>query len=873
MRFVARRAPAYAVLLCFSALAQAPKSEGEAPKAASNSETVNRRTELNLLGKTDTESGEARRNENVQFNLIDNNALKELNMRVGTTATLFDEFRGDKGYFGTEFGNKPVSTIHLTAAKSSPWHGNVFWQGGNSVFNARSFFQVGPLKPAQDNQYGIGATVRLWKGAFLSMDGSRQHLRGFVNGNVLVPRANERTPLTTDPAKRAVIQRFLNAFPDELPNRTDINPRALNTNARQGIDDDSGSLRLEQTLPRKNLLSFRYAYTAQYVDAFQLVAGQNPDTTTRAHTAMMTWTHTFSARTIAQGSAGFDRVGSLLVPEPNAVGPQVNFSNVLATLGPGSSIPINRAQNRFRYGGSITQNRGAHNWYLGAELARRQLNGYEASSQRGNLYFRNDFGRDAITNLLLGEPSRFSGAVGNIHRGFRSWEPVTYAGDSWHVLPALTISYGLRYELVSRPVEVNDLNRIPYDSDRNNFAPRFGLAWRAPGRLGVVRAAYGLHYGEIFPVTYSQVRYNLPLNQKFEIQAPNLLTVYPAVVVPSGASDRATYIDIDPELVTPYSHQYNFVWEPRFAGKWRVQLGYAGSRSHKLLMMWYTNRAIPTPGIPQTTATINDRRPDLRYYDHRRIVNASRGYFDAARVTVIMPRWHGITMESSYWLSKAIDLGGSYTNTGIGDDGRQALAQTEFMVAQDLRGPSIFDQRHALLTRASWSTPRLPLKTGRFSRWIGRWELAGVVLLKTGTPFTVLSGSDAPGFGNVDGDSGDRVNLIDRSVLGRAINHPDTSKAALPASAFAFIGPFDARGNLGSNTFRKDGISNVNASVARTFAVGGDRKLLLRAESVNMFNTPQFAEPWRELSSPSFGAITNTLNDGRAFRCLLRFSF
>ncbi len=34
------------------------------------------------------------------------------------------------------------------------------------------------------------------------MDGSRQHLRGFVNGNVLVPRANERTPLTTDPAKR-----------------------------------------------------------------------------------------------------------------------------------------------------------------------------------------------------------------------------------------------------------------------------------------------------------------------------------------------------------------------------------------------------------------------------------------------------------------------------------------------------------------------------------------------------------------------------------------------------------------------------------------------------------------------------------------------
>jgi hypothetical protein len=85
--------------------------------------------------------------------------------------------------------------------------------------------------------------------------------------------------------------------------------------------------------------------------------------------------------------------------------------------------------------------------------------------------------------------------------------------------------------------------------------------------------------------------------------------------------------------------------------------------------------------------------------------------------------------------------------------------------------------------------------------------------------------------------------------------------------------PTEARGNLGSNTFRKDGIANVNASLGRTFAVGGDRKLLLRAESVNLFNTPQFAEPWRELSSPSFGAITNTLNDGRAFRFQLRLSF
>ena len=57
----------------------------------------------NVLGKVDAESGESRRNENVPFNLIDNNALKELNVRMGATATIVPELRVDRGYFGVEF--------------------------------------------------------------------------------------------------------------------------------------------------------------------------------------------------------------------------------------------------------------------------------------------------------------------------------------------------------------------------------------------------------------------------------------------------------------------------------------------------------------------------------------------------------------------------------------------------------------------------------------------------------------------------------------------------------------------------------------------------------------------------------------------------
>ena len=60
-----------------------------------------------------------------------------------------------------------------------------------------------------------------------------------------------------------------------------------------------------------------------------------------------------------------------------------------------------------------------------------------------------------------------------------------------------------------------------------------------------------------------------------------------------------------------------------------------------------------------------------------------------------------------------------------------------------------------------------------YSRWARRafsgWEISAVTLIKNGTPFTVVSGSDAPGFGNVDGSTGDRPHIIDASILGTTI--------------------------------------------------------------------------------------------------------
>jgi len=832
------------------------------PKAAD----ANKRVELNMLGKTDASSGESRRNENIQFNLVDNNALKELNIRLGTTATIVREFSPVSGYFGSEFGNAPRAAITVPAALKAGFHGRLFENHLYSDFRARAFFQVGDVKPARENEYGFNFGVNAWRNAKLFVDASQQKIRGVVNGNVLVPKPDERTPLATDPATRAIVAKFLAAYPAELPNRTDINARALNTNAPQAIDNNQANLRLDQQLTKQDQLALQYQFTSQKVDAFQLVAGQNPDTQTKSHLARLAWTRSWSARTVSSVVLSYDRLTSLLVPEPNAVGNYVSPSG-LTSLGPDGTIPLDRAQNHIRTAAQLRHGAGRHEWLLGGTLLRRQINGSETDVHRGYFSFSNDFGTDGITNLRLGRPSQHIVSIGNIHRGFRLWETQLYAGDKWQFNSNLTLNYGLRWQPVTKPVEVQQRNVIPYDTDWNNFAPSLGFAYRLPKRQGVLRAAYGTHFGEVFFVTFQQIRFSPPGSNKIVVVAPPL--VNPLSAVSQGSVQRPVIYTLDPELATPYSHQYNLSWEPDWNSSWRLQLGYVGSRSHKLFSMWYLNRARPVPGIEQITATINQRRPDQSITDYRLVVNGSRGYFDAARLSLVAPNWHGLTVDASYWFSKALDLGSTYTNTANENDSRVGRSQSENNIQRDMKALSVFDQTHAFLWRTSYAV-RVPKGPQGFRRaasaLVNGWTLSTVVLVKTGLPFNVVSGSDGPGYGNVDGNGGDRPNLLDVSILGRTIADPDTSRLLLPRTAFAYMQPTDALGNLGRNVFRKGPIRNVNAALTRAWGFKHDLRLTVRAESINLFNTPQFAEPGAELANPNFGAITNTLNDGRTFR-------
>lgn len=524
-----------------------------------------------------------------------------------------------------------------------------------------------------------------------------------------------------------------------------------------------------------------------------------------------------------------------------------------------------------RYGmtGSHRLDGGRHTLSFGGDMTRLQLNGIESNNSRGLIWFTSNFGRTAIENLRAGTATTYEVNVGEFARGFRNWSGNLFLGDQWRVNSRLSLYYGLRYNFEAAPHEVNNWNPIPYPCDCNNVSPRFHIALQLP-RQWVLRTGYTVSFDQIPAVTYAQVRYNPPHSLYLQVQNPDVLDPLRGIDL-KDPNERTAPTFLTPDLISPYAHQYNFSLERKF-GQGNLRMGYFGSRSIKLINSFIENRAEPVAGIPLTTQTVNARRPDPRYYDVRNIVNAGIAYLDGAQIAVDLPRFRGNTFGFNYTFSKAIDEGPDYTSTAANRDIARGRAQAQYESLKDRRGLSNFDSTHAVIVYQSWDFPRLP--TGRgWVRWLlDDWQWSSSALLKSGTPLTLYVGSDAPGFGNVDGGPSDRPNILDPSILGKTISHPDVAPIILSRDKFGFIVPGERRGSLGKGAFRKAGIANWNGGFTKRWrlAKASERIVQFRAEAFNLGNHPQFDEPNRNLNATAFGKITNTLNDGRIFQFGLR---
>ena len=816
---------------------------------------------LESVEQSQEQEGEARRNQNIQVNLVDNQALDEALTRQGAQIRPIGEFSATRGNYAAELGGIGRDPQVVRPDRRSAYHGEIYGSHNNSSLNARTFFQVGDVLPSRRNQYGfrLGGPLGSEKLSFVwTAEETRES--GFVNGNVRVPLASERTALAEDPELRALIQTWLDAYPKEAPNRTEIDPRMLNTNAVQKIRNSGGSFRLDWEPDDGKQFSARYSLNDNFIDSFELVIGQNPNQRQRPQTLNLTWQQQLSPTTTLSLGANFLRRKVHLLLPPGTVGPNVSVGNEIEGLGPAFNMPIFQMGNDFQYLAEGATRSGRHQIDWGGQVVRSQLNELHSDGLRGVVPFRNNFGRTALENFRHGTATRYSFVAGNLYRAWRRTDVNVFVNDRIRLAPGLDLTLGLRYEFAGRPSDVGERTVLGFSSDTNNFAPRIGLAYSGGGM--VVRAGYGISYGDIFPATFRQARLNPPGAVRADVQNPDLLDPLKDFIQVPGEIPRHIRIQLDPELVAPYAHQYTLQIERELGANLRLRAAYIGSRNWKLFQNTYANRAERVEGIPLTTGTIHQRRPDQNFFVVRNITNRGRAYFDAAQLSLDKVFSRGLALRATYTFSKALDTGTDFSNTG----NRTTIPQVEELGPADLKARSRFDAPHSFLIGYSYVLPS----------WMGGLTFSGATILRDGTPFGVEIGTDAPPFGNVDGERNDRPSILDPSLLGASVDHPDTGQSVLRRDAFDMSAPFrEHRGNLSRAAFRRDGTTNFNVSVSRSLSISPDQTqtVLLRAEFINALNHPQFSPPSFSLTDPSFGQITNTLNSGRIVQFTLRYSF
>jgi len=167
---------------------------------------------------------------------------------------------------------------------------------------------------------------------------------------------------------------------------------------------------------------------------------------------------------------------------------------------------------------------------------------------------------------------------------------------------------------------------------------------------------------------------------------------------------------------------------------------------------------------------------------------------------------------------------------------------------------------------------------------VNNWELAPLVHITSGQPFTVSAGTDGS-LTDVGNDRPNRIpgvnpynyvkiyagaaTLATRSYLNQAA-FCTYGQASCAANAPA-LGTY---GNIGRNSFYGPMLWNSDAQLSRLFPIKEKLTVDLRIEAFNVLNHPSFSNPnSSNPSSGSFGEITGTSNSARVFQLGGKVSF
>jgi hypothetical protein len=773
------------------------------------------------------------------------------------------EFRVLSSSFAPEYGRSPGSQILiLTRSGANQFHGNAFDYLRNDIFDARNFFDVPPMPkpPLHQNDFGgtLGGAIRKNRTFFFfSYEGLRLLLPETATSNFFTAAARQNVAPAFKPLEAAL------PIPDGPVNSDGITA-SLTAVYSAPSTLNATSLRIDQNISDNITLFGRYnhapsASSSRYWSAVSKTS-VNTDTATLGLTILVTPTklNEFRANWSRQSAGNSSHMtafyGAVPPPDSALFPPAYNNGDKFQFL-PGSGSdgkvivgnPPPNVQTQWNLVDTISLTAGAHALKFGLDW--RGLNITQGNSNEFLMIANYPAAQAGIADYIaqIGDES-VSARTENF-----SW----FAQDMWKVLPSLTLTYGLRWDIVTAPVATIPgrplfaFNGI-FDSQPfglapagtplwrtrfNNFAPRIGAAWQITPTT-VLRGGYGLFYDLGYGGGVSEVMSNFPYGNETTLGLVPFYLNNPAFVPPSPVSfavtpNLATIYAVDPHLRLPLTYEWNVTVERAFGPNQRLWASYVGAHGQNLLRE--DSIQLTPAGNPTVFAT----------------ANGDWSHYSALQVQFQRRMTRGLQVLASYTLAKSTDTNStdvcqcSYTNM-----------LSSVNPGADL-GPSAFDQRNAFAAAASYHVPAPSRGLGHLL--LGNWTLDAIIHSSSALPFTVFTSNDSPVFGSYY----TRPDI----VPGVPFYLPDANNPGgriLNAAAFAAPPP-GQYGDLPRNAFRGFPINQTDLALSRQLHFSERVSLNVRAEYFNVFNHPMFFFPnnyWEPPYRRDFGMVTTTLNEG-----------
>ena len=682
-----------------------------------------------------------------------------------------------------------------------------------------------------------------------------------------------------------------------LPNRN-VPFQNFVSSPTQRDRNDSFDVRLDQRIGEKMDLTFRYSFGDRNLfepftgPSFALVPGFGDSVKRRSQNVMAALTQVLNPNFVNETRVALSRVASSVNQEASRLNPDVGLPVIsakardaglsfitvtgLSALGDEGNNPQSSVTNVYQLLDTATYVQGGHLFKFGADIRFAQQNAFRDVESRGRLQFSPfaQISGNALADLLLGFPLLTSIARVDNPQHLRTQSYNFFFNDSFRVRPRLTITAGLRYEFNSPPVDTADRANV-YDlatrslvqvgtagvprggfvADKNNFAPRVGLAWTLGSKeRTVLRAGYGIYYDQSPLAPGEALYFNSPyFDNNIFFSLPGLpLTLdnpFPAFF-PFPLPDSALAIQRD--LRTAYMQHWNLNVQQQLGDASVIEVAYVGSKGTKLLTARDINQPQPSalpPGLPFVP------RPDPRFDDINLLESRANSNYHSLQARFQQRLSRGLASLVAYTWSKSIDDASNFFSSA----GDSNFPQNSYNLRAE-RGRSNFDVRHRLSVSYSYELPfgkgrQYLADEGWLSSILSGWQSFGILTFQSGRPFTVAllpdidnsgTGRSILGFG-----ANDRPNLIGNPDLDRR-----SPEQWFSTSAFAFAPPGQF-GNAGRNILDGPGYQNVNVSLLKDTHLSETLNLQLRAEFFNLFNHPNFNLPDNFLGSPTFGRITS----------------